>query len=493
MVNRRGSQMRRGMTFDDVLLIPRRSAVLPNQVDVRTQLTSHIYLKIPIISAAMDTVTEAKMAIAMAVEGGVGVIHRYLNPEQQAEEVRKVKRFESGVIKDPFTLSADEPVWKALQLMRDKGISGVPIVSAEGRLEGLLTRRDLQFQTELDVAIAKVMTPREKLITAPANVDLEEAKKILYQHRIEKLPLVDKNFKLQGLITIKDIRRASEHPNACKDKRGRLVVGAAIGTALDLKREELLLEAEVDFLVVDTAHGHSEPVLEKIRILKKEFPKVDIIAGNVATSDGATDLVDVGADGVKVGIGPGAICTTRVVAGIGVPQLTAILDCAEALHDSGIPIIADGGMRTSGDIVKALAAGASSVMLGSLLASTEEAPGELYTLRGETYKTYRGMGSVTAMKEARDKERRYFWDEVKEPIAEGIEGRVKYRGKLDGVLHQLIGGLEHGMGYLGAPDLKSLREQSEFIEITAASVIESHPHDIQITREAPNYHFEDGI
>lgn len=485
--------MRRGMTFDDVLLIPRRSAVLPNQVDVRTQLTSHIYLKIPIISAAMDTVTEAKMAIAMAVEGGVGVIHRYLNPEQQAEEVRKVKRFESGVIKDPFTLSADEPVWKALQLMRDKGISGVPIVSAEGRLEGLLTRRDLQFQTELDVAIAKVMTPREKLITAPANVDLEEAKKILYQHRIEKLPLVDKNFKLQGLITIKDIRRASEHPNACKDKRGRLVVGAAIGTALDLKREELLLEAEVDFLVVDTAHGHSEPVLEKIRILKKEFPKVDIIAGNVATSDGATDLVDVGADGVKVGIGPGAICTTRVVAGIGVPQLTAILDCAEALHDSGIPIIADGGMRTSGDIVKALAAGASSVMLGSLLASTEEAPGELYTLRGETYKTYRGMGSVTAMKEARDKERRYFWDEVKEPIAEGIEGRVKYRGKLDGVLHQLIGGLEHGMGYLGAPDLKSLREQSEFIEITAASVIESHPHDIQITREAPNYHFEDGI
>ena len=485
--------MRRGVTFDDVLLIPRRSAVLPNQVDIRTQLTPKIKLNLPIISAAMDTVTESKMAIAMAVEGGVGVIHRYLSPEDQAEEVRKVKRFESGVIKDPFTLPSDQPVWEALKLMKDKGVSGVPIVGEDGSLQGLITRRDLQFQTDLDQAISSVMTPKDKLITAPPDINLEEAKQMLHKHRIEKLPLVDAYFKLQGLITIRDIHRASEHPNACKDGRGRLIVGAAIGTALDIKREELLLEAEVDFFVVDTAHGHSEPVLQKIEILKKEFPEIEIIAGNVATSEAAHDLIEVGADAIKVGIGPGAICTTRIVAGIGVPQLTAILDCASVANPQNVPIIADGGIRTSGDIVKALAAGANCVMLGGLLASTEEAPGELYTLRGETYKTYRGMGSVSAMKQAQDHDRRYFWDEIKEPISEGIEGRVKYRGNLASVLHQLVGGLEHGMGYLGAPDLETLSAESEFIQITPASVRESHPHDIQITREAPNYHFEDRV
>ena len=485
--------MRRGVTFDDVLLIPRRSAVLPNQVDISTNLTPNIKLNVPIVSAAMDTVTEAEMAIAMAVEGGVGVVHRYLNPEEQAEEVRKVKRFESGVIKDPFTLPSDQPVWEALKLMKDKGISGVPIVDENGTLEGLITRRDLQFQTDLDQPISSVMTARENLFTAPPDIDLVSAKEILHKHRIEKLPLVDDNFKLTGLITIKDIRRASEHPNACKDNRGRLVVGAAIGTALDIKREELLLEAEVDFFVVDTAHGHSEPVLQKIEILKKEFPNIEIVAGNVATSEATHDLIEAGADAIKVGIGPGAICTTRIVAGIGVPQLTAVLDCASVANEKNVPVIADGGIRTSGDIVKALAAGAQCVMLGGLLASTEEAPGDLYTLRGETYKSYRGMGSVTAMKQAQDKERRYFWDEIKEPISEGIEGRVKYRGSLANVLHQLVGGLEHGMGYLGAANLDTLHNEAEFIQITPASVRESHPHDIQITREAPNYHFEDRV
>jgi IMP dehydrogenase len=485
--------MRMGITFDDVLLVPRRSAVLPDEVDVRTKLTPRISLNVPIISAAMDTVTEAEMAIAMAVEGGVGVIHRYLSPEEQAEEVRRVKRYESGIIRDPFTLSKDEPVWKALQLMREKRISGVPIVDSHGRLEGLLTRRDLQFQTDLDEPISKVMIPKSELITAPPEIDLDEAKKILHEHRIEKLPLVDRDFKLQGLITIRDIRRAQEHPHACKDERGQLIVGAAVGTSLDLKREELLLEAGVNFLVVDTAHGHSEGVLEKVRVLKREFPEVEVIAGNVATAEATLDLIDAGADAVKVGIGPSAICTTRMVAGIGVPQLTAILDCVGAVREAGVdvPIIADGGIRFSGDIVKALAAGANSVMLGSLLAGTEEAPGELFTLRGETYKTYRGMGSVSAMKAARSKERRYFWDESKEPIAEGIEGRVKYRGKLADVLHQLVGGLKVGMGYLGAPNLETLRENCEFIQITHAAVIESHPHDITITKEAPNYRFEE--
>lgn len=483
--------MRTGLTFDDVLLVPQRSTILPNEVDVSTQLTPRISLNLPIISSAMDTVTESGMAIGMAVEGGVGVIHRYFSPEAQAEEVHRVKRFESGIIKDPFTLHPEDPVWKALQLMRERRISGVPIVDDERRLRGLVTRRDLQFQTDMERPIAEVMTAQDELITAAPHVDLEGAKEVLQEHRIEKLPLVDDGFMLQGLITIKDIRKAEEHPHACKDARGRLIVGAAIGTTMDLKREELLLEQDVDFLVIDTAHGHSEAVLEKLRALKREFPEVDVIAGNIATAQATRDLIEAGADAVKVGIGPGAICTTRVVAGIGVPQLTAILDCAEAAEEAGTSIIADGGIRASGDIVKALAGGAHVVMLGSLLAGTAEAPGERFTLRGESYKTYRGMGSVAAMKSARDRERRYFWDETQEPVAEGIEGRVKYRGPVAGVVQQLVGGLQHGMGYLGAPDLKSLRESREFMQITHAGVIESHPHDVQVTREAPNYRFED--
>ena len=484
--------MRTGITFDDVLLIPRRSAVLPDEVDVRTRLTPNLPLNIPILSAAMDTVTEARMAIAMAVEGGVGVIHRYLSPEEQAEKVRAVKRFESGVIKDPFTLHPEDPVWKALQLMGERHISGVPIVDGKGRLVGLVTHRDLQFQTDPNELVSRVMTPRAKLVVAPPHVDLDEAKKILYENRVEKLPLVDGENKLRGLITIKDIRKAQEHPNACKDKRGRLIVGAAVGTAMDLKCEELLLEVEVDLLVVDTAHGHSENVLKKVRLLKKEFPEVDVIAGNVATAEATRDLIEAGADAVKAGIGPGSICTTRLIAGIGVPQLTAVINCYEAAKDADVPIIADGGVRYSGDIVKALAAGASAVMIGGLLAGVEESPGELFTLRGETYKMYRGMGSVTAMKTAKDRERRYFWDETREePIAEGIEGQVKYRGKVADTLYQLVGGLRVGMGYVGAPDLVALRENAQFLQITHASVIESHPHDVQITREAPNYRFED--
>ena len=483
--------MRTGITFDDVLLVPRRSAVIPNEVDVSTQLTPKIRLKVPILSAAMDTVTEADMAIAMAVEGGVGVVHRYLNPEAQAAEVQRVKRYESGVIKDPFTLRPGDPLWKAYQLMRERGISGVPIVDDELTLVGLVTRRDLQFQGDLDRPIDQAMTPKADLVTAPPHIGLDEAKAMIHEHRIEKLPLVDEGFRLQGLITIKDIRKAEEHPNACKDARGRLIVGAAIGTALDLKREELLLEQDVDFLVVDTAHGHSEGVIDKIRLLKREFPDVEVVAGNVATADGTRDLVEAGADAVKVGIGPGAICTTRVVAGIGVPQMTAILDCAEVAQEAGVSIIADGGIRASGDIVKALAGGANAVMLGSMLAGTEEAPGERFTLRGETYKTYRGMGSVTSMKLAQDRERRYFWDETKEPVSEGIEGRVKYRGPVADVLYQVIGGLQHGMGYVGAPDLRTLRDEAEFLQMTHASVLESHPHDVQITKEAPNYRFEE--
>jgi len=482
--------MKLGLTFDDVLLVPRRSAILPHEVDIRTKLTRNIKLNIPIMSAAMDTVTEADMAISLAKEGGVGVIHRNLTPEEQAAEVRKVKRYESGIIKDPFTLTKDEPVWKAIQLMQEHKIGGVPIVRKNtNELEGLITIRDLQFQEDPDEPIEHVMTPRKELITAPPDIDLEEAKKILQKHRIEKLPLVDEKFRLRGLITIKDIKKIQKHPNACKDGRGRLIVGAAVGTDMTLKREELLLEAEVDFLVIDTAHGHSERVLEKTKALKKHF-KFDIIAGNVATAEATAALIEAGADAVKVGIGPSAICTTRVVAGVGVPQLTAILECAKEAQKYGVPIIADGGIRFSGDIAKAIAAGANVVMLGSLLAGTEESPGEIFTLKGESYKTYRGMGSMGAMKEG--KSSRYFWWEgTRKPIAEGIEGRVRFKGKVADVLYQLVGGLRVAMGYCGATNIKTFQENAEFVQITRAGLIESHPHDVQITKEAPNYRFDD--
>ncbi len=480
--------MRVGLTFDDVLLVPQRSAVLPQEVEVQTRLTHRIFLNIPILSAAMDTVTEAAMAIAMAREGGVGVIHRNLSPQRQAEEVRKVKRFESGVIRGPITLHKEEPVGKALAVMREQGISGVPIVSAEGILDGLITIRDLQFQTDFNEPIARAMTPRERVITAPPGITPGEAKHILQEHRIEKLPLVDGDFRLCGLITIKDLKKAEEHPHACKDSQGRLIVGAAVGTEMEMEREEALIEAEVDFLVVDTAHGHSQRVLEKTRALKDQY-NIDIIAGNVATSEAVADLARAGADAVKAGVGPGSICTTRVVAGVGVPQLSAIQECAEAAREHDVPLIADGGIRSSGDMAKAIAAGANAVMLGGLLAGAKEAPGELFTLKGETYKSYRGMGSIVALREGGKD--RYFWLETEEPIAEGVEGRVKYRGELAELLYQLVGGLRSSMGYCGAPNIKSFQEEAEFIRTTLAGLIESHPHDVQITKEAPNYRFQD--
>jgi len=478
-------KMKIGLTFDDVLLLPRRSKILPSEADVRTYLTRKIKLNIPIVSAAMDTVTEAEMAIAMAREGGVGVIHRNLSVEAQAEEVRKVKRYESGIIKDPITLTKDEPVGVALQLMLEKKISGVPIVKKNSNeLEGLITIRDLQFQEDLTEKIENIMTKREDLITAPLDISFEEAKKILHKHRIEKLPLVDERFRLRGLITIKDIKKAEKYPHACKDGRGRLIVGAAIGTAPDMLREEALIEAEVDFFVIDTAHGHSEKVLEKMRAIKKEF-QIEVIAGNVATAEATAALAEAGADAIKVGVGPGSICTTRVVTGVGVPQFSAILECAQEAKKYGIPIIADGGIRFSGDIAKALAAGADTVMLGSLLAGTEEAPGELFTLKGESYKYYRAMGSLPAMKAgAKD---RYAWSGFAEPIAEGIEAGVKYKGKVADVLYQLVGGLRAAMGYCGAKDIRTLQENAEFVQITRAGLIESHPHDVQIMKEAPNY------
>ncbi len=481
--------MKLALTFDDVLLVPRHSVVLPHEVDVQSRLTQQIKLHIPIVSSAMDTVTESAMAIAMAKEGGVGVIHRNLNHQAQADEVRKVKRYESGVIKDPWTLGKDDPVGKAIKLMKEEDISGVPIVNPETQeLIGLVTQRDLQFQEDLREPIANVMTPQKKLVTGSLDISLGEAKKLLHKHRIEKLPLVDEKMRLRGLITIKDIIKAEDFPNACKDARGRLVVGAATSTQMDMAREEFLIEAEVDFLVVDTAHGHSQRVLDKVRALKKRY-KVDVIAGNVATADATKALIDAGADAIKVGIGGGSICTTRVVTGIGVPQLTAVLECAEAAQKHNIAIIADGGIRYSGDVAKALAAGANTVMLGSLLAGTEESPGELFTLKGESYKTYRGMGSVDAMKEgSRD---RYFWDNSQEPIAEGIEGRVRYKGKVADVLYQLVGGLKASMGYCGAPTVNALQMTAEFIQITGAALRESHPHDVQITKEAPNYRFSD--
>lgn len=483
--------MKLALTFDDVLLVPRYAQILPHEVDVSTKLTKNIELKIPILSAAMDTVTEAPMAIAMAKEGGLGVIHRNLSPQQQAEEVRKVKRYEAGIIKDPWTLTKDEPVGRALRLMAEHNISGVPIVDPKtGVLEGLITIRDLQLQEDLDEPIARRMTPRSRLITAPPTVTLEQAKKILQEHRIEKLPLVDEQFRLCGLITIKDIKKAEKFPNACKDSHGRLLCGAAVGTALDMEREALLIDAGVDVFVVDTAHGHSSRVIEKVRALKKQF-KIDVIAGNVATADGTKALIDAGADAVKVGIGGGSICTTRVISGVGVPQLSAVLECAEAAQKYKIPIIADGGIRYSGDIAKALAAGANAVMIGGLLAGTEEAPGEVFTLKGESYKTYRGMGSLGALREAPRGDRRYFWDDSQEPIAEGIEGRVRYRGKVAEVLYQLVGGVKVAMGYCGAPDIPTLQKTAEFVQITRAALVESHPHDVQITKEAPNYRFSD--
>lgn len=477
---------REGITFDDVLLIPMASEVLPSDVDVSTRFSINIKLNIPLASAGMDTVTESRMAIAMAREGGIGVIHKNMTIYEQASEVDRVKRSESGVIVDPFYLSPNHSVQDALALMSRYRISGVPIVDKELKLVGILTNRDLVFEENLDQPIGNVMT-KEGLITAPVHTTLEQAKAILHKHRIEKLPLVDENYVLKGLITIKDIEKARQYPNSARDDKGRLVVAAAVGVGADrLERSAALVDAGVDALVIDTAHGHSRGVIEALRELKQKFgDRVDLVAGNVATGAAVQALIEAGADAVKVGIGPGSICTTRVVAGVGVPQLTAVWDCAQVAREHGVPIIADGGVRFSGDIVKALAAGGSSVMLGSLLAGTEESPGEQEIFQGRSYKVYRGMGSLAAMR-AGSKDR-YFQSDSTKLVPEGIEGRVPYKGPVSDTVFQLIGGLRAGMGYCGAPNLEGLYQNSRFMRITPAGTQESHPHNVQITKEAPNY------
>ncbi len=476
---------KQGLTFDDVLLIPAESNVTPNMIDLRTKLTAGITLNTPIITSAMDTVTESKMAIAIAREGGMGIIHKNMTIEQQAEEVDKVKRSENGVIANPFSLTADKTVEEADQLMGKYKISGVPIVDEAGKLIGILTNRDLRFITDFSTIIGDVMT-RDNLVTAPVGTTLEDAQKILMNHKIEKLPIVDDNGMLKGLITIKDIEKAVQYPNSARDVRGRLLCGAAIGVTEDvLDRAKALVDAQVDVLVLDSAHGHSQNIINCVKKVKAAFPDIPVIAGNIATAAAAEALIQAGADCVKVGIGPGSICTTRIVAGIGVPQITAVYDVACVAQKYGIPVIADGGIKYSGDIVKALAAGANVVMLGSLLAGCEEAPGEMEIYQGRSFKVYRGMGSIAAMqKGSKD---RYFQTGSKKLVPEGVEGRVPYKGAVSDTIFQLCGGIRAGMGYCGAKDIPTLHQTSQFVRITGAGLKESHPHDIYITKEAPNY------
>ncbi len=479
--------VKEGLTFDDVLLIPAKSEVLPRDVNLSVQLTEKIKLNIPIISAGMDTVTEAEMAISMARQGGLGIIHKNMSIEQQAEQVDKVKRSESGVISDPFFLTPEQQVYDAEHLMSKYRISGVPIVNnhEERKLVGILTNRDLRFISDYSIIISDVMT-KENLVTAPIGTTLAEAEKILQKHKIEKLPLVDKDGILNGLITIKDIEKVIEFPHSAKDESGRLLVGAAVGVTKDtLKRVEMLVKSHVDVIVIDTAHGHSKGVIDTIQVIRGAFPDLAIIAGNVATAEATKALIEAGADVVKVGIGPGSICTTRVVAGVGVPQITAIYDCATEARKHGKAIIADGGIKYSGDIVKALAAGGHAVMLGSLLAGVSESPGETEIFQGRRFKVYRGMGSITSMeKGSKD---RYFQEDNKKFVPEGIEGRLPYKGPLTDTIYQLVGGLRSGMGYCGTKDLTELREKAQFVRMTGAGLRESHPHDVQITKEAPNY------
>lgn len=476
--------IREGLTFDDVLLVPKSSNVLPSKVNLGTELCKGVFLHVPLLSAAMDTVTESKMAIAMAREGGLGIIHKNLPIDAQAREVDRVKRSEHGVITDPFYLAPDDKVSDALALMAKYRISGVPITE-NGKLVGILTNRDLRFETNFDQPIKNVMT-KDGLITAPVGTSLEEAQKILGRHRIEKLPIVDDNFNLKGLITIKDIEKSIQYPDSAKDVNGRLLVGAAVGTAANtFERVEELVKAKVDVIAVDTAHGHSQGVINTVAGIKAKFPNLPVIAGNVATADAVEALVDAGANVIKVGIGPGSICTTRIVAGIGVPQLTAVMDCAERAHKLGKKIIADGGIKYSGDITKALAAGGDAVMLGSLLAGTSESPGETELYQGRSFKVYRGMGSLPAM--AAGSSDRYFQEGAKKLVPEGVEGRVPYRGTVSEIVFQLVGGIRSGMGYCGSKDIATLQKRAEFIRITNAGLKESHPHDISITKEAPNY------
>ena len=477
------------LTFEDVLLVPQKSDVLPSQVDVSTQLTAKIRLKIPILSASMDTVTESRLAIAVAQLGGLGIIHRNLTAEVQADEVDKVKRSESGMIVDPITMAADRPISDALAVMSKYRISGVPITE-EGRLLGILTNRDLRFETRLDLAISDVMT-KENLITVPVGTTLDEARALLHEHRVEKLLVVDDDYQLKGLITVKDIQKAMKYPSSAKDDLGRLLVGAAIGTGEEsIERAKRLIDSKVDVIVVDTAHGHSRGVLETVEKLRSMVKDVGIIAGNVGTGEAAEDLIRAGVDAVKIGMGPGSICTTRIVSGAGMPQITAIFDCAEVAAKHGTPLIADGGIKFSGDVVKAIAAGAQSVMIGSLFAGTAESPGETILFQGRTFKTYRGMGSLGAMSDATKD--RYFQQEVEASklVPEGIEGRVPYKGALQGVVDQLVGGLRSGMGYCGAGSIEELQKKARFVRITAAGHRESHVHDVIITKEAPNYQLD---
>jgi IMP dehydrogenase len=479
------------LTFDDVLLLPGKSDVLPSQVDVSTQLTRNIRLNVPLVSAAMDTVTESRLAIAMAQAGGIGIIHKNLSIESQAGEVDKVKRSESGMIVDPITIAPEQRIADAMELMHRFKISGVPVTDKGGRLLGILTNRDLRFETRTDQTVSSVMT-KENLVTVPVGTTLEAAKAILHKHKIEKLLVVDRENHLKGLITVKDIQKMIKYPDACKDGLGRLRVGAAVGVGPDTpERAEALVEARVDVLVVDTAHGHSSGVLAMVRRLREMFPKIDLIAGNIATAEAAEDLIALGVDAVKVGIGPGSICTTRVVTGVGVPQVTAVAQCAIAGRKHGVPIIADGGIKYSGDITKALAAGASSIMIGSLFAGTEESPGETILYQGRTFKSYRGMGSLGAMR--RGSADRYFQEAQAgddKLVPEGIEGMVPYKGSLQGLIPQLVGGLRAGMGYCGARDIEALRKGARFIRFTSAGLKEGHAHDVVITKEAPNYRVE---
>lgn len=479
------------LTFDDVLLLPGYSEVVPSDVSLQTRLTRDINLNLPLVSAAMDTVTEARLAIAMAQEGGIGIIHKSMSIAEQAAEVLRVKKYESGVVKDPITIQQDATLAQLIQLTSANGISGVPVLAGED-LVGIVTRRDMRFETEMDKTVASLMTPREKLVTVNEGADSAEVQRLLHQHRIEKILVVDDKFDLRGMITVKDFDKAENYPRACKDSFGRLRVGATVGTSADTEeRVAALVAAGADVVVVDTAHGHSRNVLERIRMIKADFPAIQIIGGNIATGEAAIALAEAGADGVKVGIGPGSICTTRIVTGIGVPQVTAIADAVAALkgkHD--IPVIADGGVRFSGDIAKAIAAGAHAVMMGSMFAGTEEAPGEVELYQGRTYKSYRGMGSLGAMASTQGSSDRYFQDASKgaeKLVPEGIEGRVPYKGSATAIIHQLMGGVRSSMGYTGSPDIETMRSRPRFVRVTSAGMSESHVHDVSITKEAPNY------
>lgn len=483
--------IQRALTFDDVLLVPAHSSVLPRDVSLQTRLTRKISLNMPLVSAAMDTVTEGRLAIALAQEGGIGIVHKNLTPKAQAAEVAKVKRFESGILKDPITVPPTMSVRDVVGLARLHKISGFPVLEGS-RVVGVVTNRDLRFETNLDQPVRNIMTPAERLVTVKEGATVEEGKSLIHKHRLERVLVVNDAFELRGLITVKDIIKTTEHPDACKDPMGRLRVGAAIGVGAGTEERAILLaEAGVDVIVVDTAHGHSQGVLDRVMWVKKNFPSIEVIGGNIATAEAARALVDHGADGVKVGIGPGSICTTRIVAGVGVPQITAIQMVSEALEGTDVPLIADGGIRYSGDICKAIAAGGHCVMLGGLFAGTEEAPGEVELFQGRSYKSYRGMGSIGAMADgAAD---RYFQDSsanVDKLVPEGIEGRVPYKGSVLAVIHQLMGGLRSSMGYLGCPTIRDMHERASFVEITSAGVRESHVHDVQITKEAPNYHVD---